>query len=133
MGDLGSYLFANKQIVPASQLVKNTGKLLYTEEQVKEVYDPLTVLFRKTMFEEKITKDYFLFKYREYCRDVLGMSPAKVQNQIGNSTKELYKSPLTYGKFKVYMEAVGFSIVEMSIKTLKDGKYVTYSSGQGQD
>ena len=131
MSDFTNYLFANKKILPASELVKNTGKLLYTEEQVKEVYDPLTVLFRKTMFEEKITKDYFLMKYREYCRDVLGMSPSKIQNQIGNAPKELYKSPLTYGKFKVYMEAVGFSIVEISIKTLKDGQYVNFTSGQG--
>ena len=122
------HIFAKSNILPASELVKKTGRLVYTEEQVQEVYDPLTRLFRKTLFNEGITLEYLKFKYREYCRDIRGLRPDQVQHQMTNLAKALYRGNLTFSMFKQLMESLGYPVVKLTVLTIKDDQMIEFNS-----
>lgn len=63
------YDFGEKKVIPASDLVKSVGKLIYSKDDVEAVDDPLMKLFRKTFFEEQVRYDHFVSQLKEYFRD----------------------------------------------------------------
>ena len=121
------YDFGEKKIIPASDLVKSVGKLIFTKEDVESATDPLMKLFRKTFYEEQIRYDYFKSKLREYYRNELRWPEKKVKHQIGNMNKTLYNNTISYTKFSQYMGAVGFRVRFMSCTIIKDDRYQTFS------
>ena len=122
------YIFSKKNIMPASELVKNTGKLVYNTEQVDEINDLLMKLFRKILYEEKITYDYLVFKYREYCRESLMLRPDQVQHKISNLPKTLYKTAMSFRSFKEIMESLGFPILKLTVQSIKNEELTTFTS-----
>ena len=126
------YDFGEKKVIPASDLVKVTGKLIFTKEDVENVSDPLMKLMRKVFFEEQIRYDYLKNKLREYYRDELRWPEQKVKHQITNMDKILYKNTLSFTKFSQYMAAVGFRVKYMSCTIIKEDEYQTFSGVNGE-
>ena len=122
------YIFTKKNILPASELVKSTGKLVYTAEQVNEINDLLMKLFRKILYDEKVTYDFLVFKYREYCRESLLLRPDQVQHKISNLPKTLYKTAMSFRSFKEIMESLGYPILKLTIQSMKDEQFIDFTS-----
>lgn len=120
------YDFGEKKVIPASDLVKSIGKLIYTKEDVEAVSDPLMKLFRKTFYEEQVRYDHFVSQLKEYFRDEYKWSPAKIKHQVGNLNKTLYKPYISYTKFRQYMGAAGLRIKRITCIVTKDDEYKTY-------
>lgn len=128
MAEEDRYKFFAKPFLPASKLVKKTGKLVYTEDQLRERTDIIMSLFRQIFFDKQITEDHLNFKYKEYCRDVLTLRPDQVQHKLGNVKKALYKKGMTFSMFKELLAAVDIPIIKFSITTLEEDNERTYTS-----
>lgn len=126
------YDFGEKKVIPASDLVKVAGKLIFTKSDVENVTDPLMKLMRKVFFEEQIRYDYLKSKLKEYYRDELRWPDKKVKHQITNMDKILYKNTLSFTKFSQYMAAVDFRVKYMSCTIIKDEEYQTFSGANGE-
>lgn len=117
--------FMNKPMIPASQLSKQSGKPMYTREQLN-VPDPLVKLWRQIVFKKGITYEYFIIKWKEYCRTHLCMSPYQINISVGNIKTPLYKNHITFKKFEAWMAALGYPIVGMKIESIEDGNPIVF-------
>lgn len=119
--------FLNRPLTSAATYVRRSGKLLYTEDQLN-VEDPLMKLWRKIAYDKEITYDYFIARYRTYCRDMLGETPQEIENGVGNLRTPLYGKKLTMNRFKEFMETLGLPIHRLLVEVVEDGKTVVYTA-----
>lgn len=121
--------FISRPMIPASKISTQTGKPIYTRDQLNTV-DPLTRLWRHIVFNKRITYEFFIIKWKEFCRTHLNMTPGQVNFSVGNIKSPLYKNTMTASKFYLWMQALGYPVVKIMVETIDDGKPVIFDEDE---
>jgi hypothetical protein len=86
--------------VNESDKLKDTGDLLFTEQEAAATSDLLVSVFRKLCVQEHVTLPYFNEKYKQYAILVLGKTPQSAANNRTNILKMLKRGDkLSWKKF----------------------------------
>lgn len=83
-----------------SEKLKDTGDLLFTEQEAAATSDLLVSVFRKLCVQEHVTLPYFNEKYKQYAIMILGKTPQSAANNRTNILKMLKRGDkLSWKKF----------------------------------
>ena len=98
------------------ELLKQQGEPLFTREQLEESTWCLDKMLRKICIENRVSKPYFMEKYKDYAINKRGMYPTQAANNRANLIKALYKGNITYKLMITVLDHVlGFELDDLTL------------------